>query len=153
MRIRTLDEPLQTPPPGAVTLGIARHLTESYPDPQVIVYHRDRAGLIHGLADSLSLQVLDWGTTDHENPPNEIVEIVVPITVALISAGASIIAAWMGRPREGDEDQAKVLGVALRRPDGTQIQFDYRTAKDLKMVAGEIRNLLEPAMQAGEAGG
>ena len=142
MSLRNLQDPLQTPPTGAVTLGVARHLTPCYPDPMLLAYHRDRAELIHDFVSSISINVIDWGNTDHENPPNEIVEIVIPITTALIGAGATIIASWIGRPRKEEGDKRTILGVALRRSDGTQIEFDYRTPEDLEKVVPAIRQLL-----------
>ena len=143
MHLRTVSDPLRTPPPGAVTVGVARHLTPEYGAPEMLVFHRDRAALIHDLVRSTSIDVIDWGRTDQEDPPNEIVEVVVPIASALIGAGAVIIAGWVGRPRTQEADTRTVLGVALRTVDGTQIHFDYKTSTELEKVTQAIRELLD----------
>jgi hypothetical protein len=144
--LRTVYDPLPTPPAGAVTLGVARHITEVYPDPRMLEYHRERAGLIHDLVAATSIDVIDWGRTDREDPPNEIVELLTQWAPTVIPAAATLIAAWIGRPRKSAAEKPTVLGVSLKRADGTQIQFDYKTSEDLEKVARTIREfLLEPS--------
>jgi hypothetical protein len=143
MTLRTVNDPLRTPPADAVTLGVARHLTAGYTDPKLLDYHRDRAALVHDLVSATSIDVIDWGRTDREDPPNEVVEIIVAIAPALITAGATLIASWMGQPPKGETDKRTVLGVALRRADGTQIQFEYKTSRDLEEMRRTIRDFLD----------
>jgi hypothetical protein len=130
MGIRRLEELTAIPPVGAITLAVGRHLTEGYMTPEMLRAHRDRARLIHAMVDDMSLDVLSWGTTDREDPPNEIVDVIVAVLPSLIAGIAAVLASWIGSPRAksapDDAEPRTVLGIAIRRSDGEQRTWTYR---------------------------
>jgi hypothetical protein len=133
-----LDEiELDTPPEGAVSVAVARHLTATWPDPALPVLHERRANLIHALLKEIKTDAIDLGATDSPHP-SEIVEIVIPIAVALIGAASVIIAAWIQRPERKTADNKGVMGLKMRRSDGKQLEITYEQELPPKDMAQMI---------------
>jgi len=56
--------------------------------------HKDRAVLIHGLQQALSIRIPDWGHTD-DKQPHEVVEIVIALAPIVIPVGAAVVKHWI----------------------------------------------------------
>lgn len=115
---------------NTLSVVVHRHFTANSDDVEGKErFHRERAQLIHSLAETVDLTVEDWGNTDSERP-REIVEIIV----ALGSAGAftalvAITKAWIER--------RKIPEVELKGPNGT-IRLTGATADDAVAIARQI---------------
>jgi hypothetical protein len=119
MSIRRLEElAVATPPSGVMAISVARHITPTGDDPKVRPLHERRAKLIHNLVDDLSLEVKDWGGTDAQRSSEIVTLLVVALAPAVVSAAATIIAAWIGRPAKVPSASESVLGIKLTRADG-----------------------------------
>jgi hypothetical protein len=151
MSLRRLDEiELVAPTEGAVSIAVARHLTSTWPDPDLALLHERRAQLIHGLVDELKIKTddVDWGATDSPHP-SEIVEVVVPIAAALITMAGGIIAAWIQRPERNARDNKGVMGVKLRRADGAVLELTY----ERELPRDEMATMIDTFLRGGSKSG
>jgi hypothetical protein len=145
--------PLVTPPAGAVTMAVARHLSPTRFDPLYFQYIEDRHRLVYDLVDQCSLDVVDWGTGDHTGSGNEEWQLIFEGVMEMIGAAAPIIAAWIARPqRSSGEPQPTVRAVRFKRPDGAELELPYKDGNDLETAASTIRNFLAPAVEDGSRG-
>jgi hypothetical protein len=143
MSIRRLEElEVATPPSGVMALSVARHTTETGAEPEVKPLHERRAKLIHNLVDELSLEVKNWGGTDAPRSSEIVTLLVVALAPAVVSAAATIIAAWIGRPAEVPSASQNLLGVKLTRADGQELTVTY-----VNMKQGEAAGLIEAFMR------
>lgn len=114
-----LRDEFVTPGDGQITLAVARHEAETWPSPLVGEYARQRAHLVHGLADDVGAPVVvSWGETDGPRP-HEVVEVVPALSQAIVPAvatGESTTARELVRP--GDHCPA---GISHRRQCLVQI--------------------------------
>jgi hypothetical protein len=68
-----------------------RQRTSTWPDPDLVSIHAERATLLHWWADAYGLEVDDWGHTDAERP-SEFVEILLEVGQAALAAGLGALA-------------------------------------------------------------
>jgi hypothetical protein len=111
-----------------LTLRVHRAWTERFEDvDQRRALHLDRSKRVHGLVDTLGLEVKDWGETDAAYP-REIVEIIVALGGAgVFTAMVSVFKAWLERDKMRD--------VELVLPDGTCLRVRSAKATDIQRVA------------------
>lgn len=111
-----------------LTLRVHRGWTERFEDvDQRRALHLERSKLVHGLVDTLGLEVKDWGETDAAYP-REIVEIVIALGGAgVFTAIVSIFKVWLERD--------KIRDVELELPDGTRLRMRGAKATDVQHVA------------------
>jgi hypothetical protein len=123
---------LAAPPDGAFSIAVARHMLPGSGDPRIAELHAARSEALHSFVSDLELSDVRWGDTDASHP-REIVEIVVPIASALAGAAASIIAAWISKPRGarsaeggGEVHDTPIAGIKIKRGDGAELYIDHR---------------------------
>jgi hypothetical protein len=140
MSISRLEElAVATPPPGVMSLSVARHITETGID--VMPLHKRRAKLVGNLVNELSLEVKDWGNTKAPVPREIVTLLVVALAPAVVSAAATIIAAWIGRPAKNPSASESLLGIKLKAADGEELTVTY-----LNTAQGEAATLIEAFM-------
>lgn len=142
MSIRRLEELEIIPPSGVMALSVARHITSTGADAEVKPLHERRAKLVHNFVDELSLEVKDWGGTDGERSSEIVTLLVVALAPAVVSAAATIIAAWIGKPAKDPTASQSLLGVKLTRSDGQELTVTYLNTKQ-----GEAAGLIEAFMR------
>jgi len=92
--------------------------------------HVERAKLVHGLVDTLELEVNDWGLTD-DPYPHEVVEIIVALgSAGVFTAAVSVMKAWL--------DSDKLEDVAITLSDGTKLSVGRTSQRQLVAVAREL---------------
>jgi hypothetical protein len=152
---RLRDFPQRVPEHGHVSVAFARHQAATWPSPEVLEYARHRSALIHDLVDGTGVSVVSWGETDGDHP-REVVEIVVVVIPAVISAVSVILAALISRPPKGRSGDASaptpppgletaLPGIAVRREDGAVLRLTYRDRIPRREAEKQIRQFLEGA--------
>ncbi len=96
--------------------------------------HQARAEALHGMADALGIEVLDWGATDAEYS-SEIVEVVVELLPVVVPALATLIKLWL--------DSRRLEKVTIVQPDGTRIEVGSGTAGQIADVIRSATGLSE----------
>ena len=93
--------------------------------------HRQRARLLHSLAETLDIPVENWGNTDTEQP-HEFVEIIIALgTAGVFTAVVQVMKAWLERD--------KIEQVELASSDGkNRIVMTKAKAADVVSVAKAI---------------
>jgi hypothetical protein len=100
-----------------VILTIERNMAEIGTDKERMTqYHQERARLLHGLADTLSLDVKDWGLTDTtgERIPETSELQLVLADAAVIQAAAAVIGVWL--------QFRQLRSVEVKRNDRTTVK-------------------------------
>jgi hypothetical protein len=112
-----------------ITLFVHRQQTARFEDEAGrLQYHLERAKLLHGLAQTLDLDVKDWGKTDDQYP-KEFVEIVIALSPIVIPALVSIFKAWW---------EHRGINVTVKGPDGSEISLSKVSARDARSLLAEI---------------
>jgi hypothetical protein len=113
-----------------IKLVVERQMTERSDDSEGIrAFHAERAKLIHGLVDSLDLDVRSWGDTDSERP-REVVEVIVALgTAGVFTAMVSAFRVWVSR--------RKIRDVVIEGPKGS-IRMRDATASDVSEIARAV---------------
>ncbi len=94
------------------------------------LFHIERAKLVHGLVDTLGLEVKNWGHTD-DVYPHEVVEVIIALgSAGAFTAIASIFRAWL--------DSKMIKDVDIAFPDGTKVKVGSTNQRDLKVIAREF---------------
>lgn len=93
--------------------------------PQAETAHGERAILVHGLQQALSLRVPDWGQTD-DTAPHEVVEIALALAPVVIPAVATIVSAWIANRRLED--------VRVRVPGGGYVSVGKGSARQVERL-------------------
>jgi hypothetical protein len=89
-------------------------------------YQLARARKLHGLVASLGLDVADWGDTDDETTPHELVELHLSLNdPAVIAALLAAFKVWQQRDK---------MTVKVSRGDGTWVSLTNAASADLKRV-------------------
>lgn len=144
---RLVEDPIEPPPAGRVTIAVARHDAEVWPSPEVDEYARQRARLLHGLDDDPGVRVVSWGETDGAIP-REVVQVIVDLSQAVLPSVAAVLAAWISvRPRKrkdrGDTSEPSVPGLVVKRADGARLEVTYRTEPRKKERERLLRAFLD----------
>lgn len=111
-----------------LTLWVHRAWTERFEDvDQRRALHLERSKLMHGLVDTLGIEVKDWGETDAAYP-REIVAIIVALGGAgVFTAMVSAFKGWLERD--------KIRDVEIELSDGSRLRMRGATATDVRRVA------------------
>jgi hypothetical protein len=159
-RLREFE--LTRPGPGQISLAVARHEATTWPSKQVSAYARHRARLLHELVDETGMPVVSWGETDGE-VPREVVEVILEM-VPLVSSIATLMAAWVSRPRKANREapperpdpppdtQVLLPGIAARRHDGAELRITYRDGLSEKAIQAMVTEFLAGAVEKPPAG-
>jgi hypothetical protein len=78
-------------PAGMVRVVAWRQHTSTWPHPDLVSIHAERAALLHWWADAYRLEIEDWGSTDAERP-SEYVELLLDVGQAALTAGLVALA-------------------------------------------------------------
>ena len=125
MAIRTLSNTdLPTPPEGCLHVALARHVTSSSSDPAIQLLHERRAAMVDALISEQPVSVHDWGATKAKHP-SEIVEILIEIAPTVLPSVATIMAAWITRPKSNPKDNDGLMALKLKRPDGAELELRH----------------------------
>ena len=87
--------------------------------------HRERAALLHGMKETLGIEVINWGATDDEHP-SEIVELIVILTPVVVPALATLLKLWL--------DSRRIEKMIIVRPDSTRIEVSGGTLEQIASV-------------------
>jgi hypothetical protein len=87
--------------------------------------HLQRAKLLHGLVDTVGLDVKDWGETDLEYP-REVVEVMLALAPIVVPAVASVINTWL--------KQRNLLAFSVKQKDGTEIRISRASLRDVQAL-------------------
>ncbi|MEO8366996.1 MAG: hypothetical protein ABI538_12385 [Pseudoxanthomonas sp.] len=111
-----------------LTLRIHRPWTDSFDDLEGRTrLHRERALMLHAMADQLKLPVLDWGDTDNQYP-REVVEIVLQIASAVIATQISeFLTRWW--------KERKVRNVEIVTPAGSSYSLSDLTNEEFEQLS------------------
>jgi hypothetical protein len=105
-------------------LELKRRYTEKPDDTEAqVALHKERAKMIHGMADALGIEVRDWKSVD--GPPHEWVEIVVILTPVLLPAALAVWKYWVA--------DGKVISDATfikETKDGTKTTINVKDASE-----------------------
>jgi hypothetical protein len=116
-----------------VTLRIHRTQTEGYSpadEPERMALHLQRAKLVHGLVDTLQLEVKNWGKTDDATHAYEDVTIMVDLATFVIPALVAIFKIWR---------RSKVISkVEVKKQDGTMVNILGASSQDVKAILETI---------------
>lgn len=92
--------------------------------------HRERARLLHNLADLLDLPVKSWGNTFTEKP-HEWVEIIVALgSAGVFTTLVGALKIWLERK--------KVTDIVLKGSGGGTISLKGATASDVESIAKAV---------------
>jgi len=110
-----------------VTLRVHRKQAERFEDEEGRrSFHTQRARLIHGLVDTLDLEVKDWGETD-ATYPHEWVDIIVALgSAGVFMAMVNAFKVWTERD--------KIDNVEIITPDGPTLRIRNATSRDIRAV-------------------
>jgi hypothetical protein len=87
--------------------------------------------MIHGLIDSLDLEVRSWGRTDDDANPPETVEIIIAVGAAgVFRAMVAAFQIWTRRD--------KIDRVDITTPGGTKFSVVGGSAQDIETIAGSV---------------
>jgi len=154
---RLRDFPLTTPGPGEVSLAVARHQAAYWPSPEVYAYAQHRAQLIHQLVEDTGVDVISWGETDGKYP-REVVQVILGLSVPLISSVGEVLAAWINRPRKpkGEvwpdrpkppaDTNALLPGIVIKRHNGDELSITYRDGLSNKELVKMVTAFLGGAV-------
>jgi len=92
--------------------------------------HMERAKLLHGLVDTLGLEVKDWGETDSAHP-REVVEVVIALAPIVVPALVAVINTWI--------KEVRIKQVTVKKPDGTEIDIRGITPRQLTKIAHVVQ--------------
>ena len=85
---------------------------------------RERARILHALADTFGFEVKEWGKTQQQQPPKEVVEIIVTLASAgLFTALVNAFQAYITGRKLGE--------VKLILPDGGRLEISGATKKEI----------------------
>jgi hypothetical protein len=155
---RLRDLKLATPGPGQISLAVARHAAPTWPSPEVHAYAQHRAHLIHELVDDSDIKVVSWGETDGAYP-REVVEVILETAQIVVPSIATLVAAWLSRPRKGDatavrqgpkpprDAQTLLPGIRVKRHDGAELMITYRDGLTNKAIRRMIKEFLDGAVE------
>jgi hypothetical protein len=85
--------------------------------------HKDRAVLIHGLQQALSIRIPDWGHTD-DKQPHEVVEIIIALAPIVIPAMAAVVKYWISSRQLED--------VRIKVPNGTYVSVGKGSIRQIE---------------------
>jgi hypothetical protein len=90
-----------------------------------------RSKMIHGLIDSLDLEVRSWGRTDDDANPPETVEIIIAVGAAgVFRAMVAAFQIWTRRD--------KIDRVDITTPGGTKFSVVGGSAQDIETIVGSV---------------
>lgn len=114
-----------------LVLRLHRPMTETSGDVKGrLALHRERSKMLHGLAEALGFEVVDWGLTD-DKYPREWVEIIVAISSAAMSAAVGeVVKVWMA--------SRKMRDVEIVRQNGTTVSVRGMSQDELKKLGGML---------------
>lgn len=92
-----------------------------------------RVLLLHGLVDTLGLDVKDWGNTD-DGQLHEGVQIVTIIVPAVLTAFVTIVKTWIERDM--------VKGVIIKLKDGSTFEIQKGSRKDVEAFIKLFKSLV-----------
>ncbi len=117
-----------------VKLRVHRSLTATDME-GIKAFHRERSKMIHGVVDTLGLEVKDWGRTSVGPTPrrtNEYVDILLVIaTQAVAGVLAGILVYWLTK---GSQHTRVVVDVELVKPSGTTISIRGMPLEQVKRI-------------------
>jgi hypothetical protein len=134
-----------------ISLVVKRRWVEDY-ERDVVAAGAERSRLIHRLPELDGIRIVDWGATD-DSRPREIVEVLLVVLPAAISAAATLLGAWFMRDRQhpltaADMSRARqamldrspgesdsVAAVRITKPDGTTLELLRESAVSAPEVA------------------
>jgi hypothetical protein len=119
-------------------IAVARHEAPFWPSPEIPGYAKQRSLLLHRLVDDHDINVVSWGQTDES--PREVVQVILQVAQIVVPTVATVLAAWIARPRlskpadntvdasaTGANVGASVPGFAIGRDDGARLEVTYKT--------------------------
>jgi hypothetical protein len=113
------------------SLELKRRFTEKPDDTEAqLALHKERAKMVHGMADALGIEVRDppsssIGSHPVDGPPHEWVEAIVILTPVLLSVALAVWKYWVA--------DGKVIGeakITKEGKDGTKTTIDLKDASE-----------------------
>lgn len=92
---------------------------------------QERAVLLHGMKESLGIEVTNWGDTDAKHP-SEIVEIIITLTPVVVPALAILIKLCLKNRR--------LEKVRIVLPNGTRVEVGSGTPEQ---IASKLQSVEE----------
>lgn len=91
--------------------------------------HQERAVLLHGMKESLGIEVTNWGDTDAKHP-SEIVEVIIALTPVVVPALAILIKLWL--------ESRRLEKVRIVLPNGTRVEVGSGTPEQIASILQSV---------------
>jgi hypothetical protein len=124
--------------PAQLTLRIYREWTPTFADTPEdkqarLTSHKERAKLIHGLVNTLGLDVQSWGETDNDYPREHVDVSVVIDAAAVLMAMVQVFKIWV-KARD-----PYIKYVEITTPDGQVLRLSHITPRELKGLINSLK--------------